>query len=275
MNQKKEKFLNKIFAFIGLLSLLVFAGYQILPSLLSQQTNSSNQNTNLLNQGIENLPAEQNINLETNQSIVNLSLGNTETTPTPQTTPTKALFDVPFTSQAPYAVWDALHNEACEEASLVMANAYLKNEKLDAATAEKQIQDMVAWQIKTWGEHKDLTLDEENQLAQATFGYQNFRVEKNIRVEDVRTELNNGHILILPMAGRLLGNPNFRNPGPIYHMLVVIGYDGNNFITNDPGTKNGRHYVYSADVLFNALHDWPGKDKDVTTGAKDMLVIEP
>lgn len=275
MNQKKEKFLNKFFAFIGLLSLLVFAGYQILPSLLSKSANINNQNTNLENQNTENLPIEQNVNLENNEPVINLSLGNTEVTPTPEVTPTKVLLDVPFTSQAPYAVWDDLHNEACEEASLVMANAYLKKEKLDAATAEEQIQEMVTWQIKNWGEHKDLTLTEANQLAQAMFGYQNFRVEKNIKVEDIKTELNNGHILILPMAGRLLGNPNFRNPGPIYHMLVVIGYDGNKFITNDPGTRKGEHYIYSADVLFNALHDWPGKDKDITTGAKNMLVVEP
>jgi len=272
MNQKKELILKKFFAFIGLLSLLVFAGYQILPSFLINQQTINNQEY----QSVANIPVEQNINLENTNQLINLPLVNLEKIPPiVETTPTKALFDVPFTSQAPYTVWDELHNEACEEASLVMANAYLKDKQLDPATAEKEIQDMVAWQIKNWGEHKDLTLAETNELAQAILGYKNFWVVKNIKVEDIRTELNNGHIIILPMAGRLLGNPYFKNPGPYYHMLVVIGYDGNNFITNDPGTKRGEHSVYSADVLFNALHDWPGEDQDITTGAKNMLVIAP
>ena len=37
--------------------------------------------------------------------------------------------EVPFTSQAPYAIWDELHNEACEEAALITVNHYLKGER--------------------------------------------------------------------------------------------------------------------------------------------------
>lgn len=264
MNQKKEIFLKKFFALVGLISLLVLAGYQILPSLLVSSPSSNNQEI------INNQPIE----IIDNQPI-NLPLEEKEEIPVIEPEPTKILLDVPFISQAPNGIWDELHNEACEEASLIMANAFLKKESLDAATAEQQIQEMVAWQIKNWGEHKDLTLEEENQLAQAMYGYQNFRVEKNIKAEDIKTEIKNGHIVILPMAGRLLKNPYFKNPGPYYHMLVVIGYDNDNFITNDPGTKRGKHYIYSAETLFNALHDWAGKDQDITTGGKNMLVIEP
>ena len=36
---------------------------------------------------------------------------------------------VPFTSQAPYAIWDPLHDDACEEASLIMLDAFYKNKK--------------------------------------------------------------------------------------------------------------------------------------------------
>ena len=44
--------------------------------------------------------------------------------------PAKILIDVPFTSQAPFGKWDAYHEEACEEASLVMIEYYLQNKKL-------------------------------------------------------------------------------------------------------------------------------------------------
>jgi hypothetical protein len=272
MNQKQEKLIRNFFVFVGLLSLLVFAGYQMLPSLLIKENNQNVENA----ENLENIPTQQ-IDLTNSGDIpiINLSLGNTEPTPEVTQQPTKALLNAPFTSQAPTGVWDELHNAACEEASLIMADAYLKGTKLDSATAEKQIQEMVDWQIKNFGSHHDLTLAETNQLAQAYFNDQNFWLEKNITVDAIKTALNNGHVVILPMAGRLLKNPYFRSPGPYYHMLLVIGYDGNKFITNDPGTKRGEHYVYSADVLFNALHDWPGEGNDIATGAKNMLVVEP
>src|SRR5688572_5442442 len=38
--------------------------------------------------------------------------------------PKTLLLKVPFTPQAPTANWDELHNEACEEASSLMAAAY-------------------------------------------------------------------------------------------------------------------------------------------------------
>ena len=44
------------------------------------------------------------------------------------TIPEKFLNPVAFTSQAPYAKWDELHDEACEEASMIIAHYYLKDE---------------------------------------------------------------------------------------------------------------------------------------------------
>ena len=72
--------------------------------------------------------------------------------------------------------------------------------------------------------------------------------------------------IIIPAAGRDLHNPFFSGAGPFYHMLVVIGYSDNGFITNDPGTKQGEQYWYSSDVLLNALHDWIGVKELIATG---------
>jgi hypothetical protein len=73
---------------------------------------------------------------------------------------------------------------------------------------------------------------------------------------------------------RLLGNPNFTSPGPLYHNLVLVGYDGDNIITNDPGTKRGEGYVYNINILYNAIHDFPGKPEDIESGKKAMIVLE-
>ena len=85
----------------------------------------------------------------------------------------------------------------------------------------------------------------------------------------------------MPSAGRELGNPNFKSPGPIYHNLVIRGYtkDGK-FITNDPGTRKGEQYIYDQDVVMAAIHDWvPKGDRtiaangDVATGQRVVLVV--
>jgi hypothetical protein len=74
------------------------------------------------------------------------------------------------------------------------------------------------------------------------------------------------------MAGRQLGNPNYKQPGPLYHMLVIKGYKKNgDFITNDSGTRKGADYIYQADVIMQAMHDWNGGK--VKTGKKVMLIV--
>src|SRR5687767_2969126 len=52
--------------------------------------------------------------------------GQASTTPAPSQPkiPGTLSLPVPFTPQAPTGNWDTIHNEACEEASAIMANAY-------------------------------------------------------------------------------------------------------------------------------------------------------
>jgi len=56
-------------------------------------------------------------------------------------------------------------------------------------------------------------------------------------------------------------------------MLLLKGYtsDGE-FITNDPGTRNGRNYVYKQAVLMAAIHDWNGGD--VMNGVPVVIVYK-
>lgn len=203
----------------------------------------------------ENILPEKNINSEKN-------------------IPDKVLIQVPFTTQAPFANWDALHEEACEEASLIMLKYYLDKKPLTPEIAENEIQRMVDFEIRNYGDYKDSTASEIVKLAEDFYKITKLKVIYDFPKEDLKKYLAQGKPVIVPAAGRLLGNPNFTAPGPLYHSLVLIGYNGNTIITNDPGTRNGQDYRYDIDVLYNAIHDFPGKPEDIIQGRKAMIVLE-
>ena len=78
-------------------------------------------------------------------------------------------------------------------------------------------------------------------------------------IEQIKLELNLGRPVIVPLEARLLKNPNYTPPGPVYQVIVIKGYTANGkFITNDPGTHLGADYLYSEDVIMSAIHDWDG-----------------
>lgn len=205
------------------------------------------------------IPAEENVLLEKN-------------------IPDKILISVPFTTQAPFAKWDEFHEEACEEASLVMLKYYLDKKSLTPEIAEEEIQKMIAFEIKSYGDYKDSDVSEIVKLFYDFYnppaGGEKLRIVYDFQKRDLKKYLADGAPIIVPAAGRLLGNPNFTAPGPLYHNLVLIGYDGNTIITNDPGTRKGRGYTYNIDVLYNAVHDFSGKPEDIEMGRKAMIVID-
>ena len=185
---------------------------------------------------------------------------------------------VPFTSQAPHANWDLPYKETCEEASLYMVHAYyegVKAGKIAADTADAEIKKIIEFEKEIFGYYEDTTAEQIGTLAEMMYGHEKIELIENPTIDQIKTYVAEGHPVIVPAAGRELGNPNFTAPGPIYHMLVIRGYtkDGK-FITNDPGTKNGEAYVYDFDTVMNAMHDWNG-GLEITEGKKVVLVIYP
>ena len=174
--------------------------------------------------------------------------------------PNSALLEVPFTSQAPFGVWDALHEDACEEASLIMVKYFQNGKKtITKDIADQEIKNMIAYENKN-GYGISITLKQLNDIAKNYYDMTTGRVEKNITVDDIKTELTAGHPVIVGAAGKVLPNPNFKNGGPNYHMLVIKGYDQNGSITNDPGTRLGEGFRYSFSDLMKSIHDWDPKN---------------
>jgi len=194
--------------------------------------------------------------------------------------------NVPFLSQAPFAEWDDLHNEACEEATLIMAKYWLEKKPLDKETGDKEILDSVAWQEQNWGGHYDLSVEDIKNLGINYFGLIKIYYTAIEGIDDIKRELSEGNLVIVPTAGRLLNNPYYKQPGPAYHALVLKGYQDDKIIANDPGTKRGENYIYDQNVLLNAICDWPlglgeghefdndKKASEVLKGRKVMIVIE-
>lgn len=185
---------------------------------------------------------------------------------------------VPFISQAPTAKWsNSIFQNACEEASLLMAFGWVRNEKTPAKDeAEQKIRKVSHAMKKKYGTYYDSSAYDTAQFAKEYFHHQNIQVLYDITSADIQDELIRGKLVIVPVNGITIKNPNFKQPGPLQHMLVIKGYDSNTkeFITNDPGTRKGKNYRYPEKRFMNAIRDYPtGKHKPILVKRKAMIVI--
>ncbi len=207
-----------------------------------------------------------------------------EPTPSPiATLPDRVDWDVPFSSQAPLGIWDAVHEETCEEAALLNVVWYFQGKKgikidsyqnhIPPQQAEDVLQDIITWEKEQFGYFEDTNAEQTAQIAKEKLGLKNVGLLTDFDTERLKKLVAAGNLLVVPTAGRLLNNPHFKSPGPPYHVVVIRGYDTNGFITNDPGTRFGEMYHYSYETLLNAIHDWNGSQSTITSGRKVVIVI--
>ncbi|GEM_PF-584240 len=183
-----------------------------------------------------------------------------------------------FISQAPTTKWgNPIFQNACEEASLLMAYQWYHEAKsYTKKQAEKKIITTARAMKKKYGSYYDSSAYDTAEFAKEYFKLKNIFVRFDIRAQDIINELEKGNLVIVPANGIKLKNPNFKQPGPLQHMLVVKGYDfdTHEFITNDPGTRRGENYRYGEKRLINAIRDYPtGEHKPITASRKAMIVV--
>lgn len=188
------------------------------------------------------------------------------------------ILDVPFTPQAPFAQWsDPIYQNACEEASLVMAIYWARNEPLTLEKAEEEIFALAQYEKENYGHFHDTSAIDTLDIFKAFYNYQEADLFYDINIEDIKRELAKGNLVIVPINGQKLNNPYYIPPGPLEHMLVIRGYDDilQEFIVNDPGTRQGEAYRYSYQVIEKALRDYPsGYHELITETQKVMIVIK-
>jgi len=187
-------------------------------------------------------------------------------TKTASSTPKIIMLDVPFVSQAPLKEWsNPRFQDACEEASVYMAIKWVKGEKINGDNnslrrARNEILSLSQYQTAKYGNFHDTSAaDTAERLIKGYYKHKRFTVKTDVTLDDIIDALKNNQAVILPTNGRLLKNPYFSGLGPINHMIVVKGYDPNKnvFIVNDPGTKKGENFKYSAEILNKSISDYP------------------
>lgn len=187
--------------------------------------------------------------------------------------PSKIALDVPFASQAPLGNWDMPYQEACEEASMILVSRFLNGQDITPVEMDREILAMVDWQTKA-NMPADINVAGMVRTAEEYLGLSSWAFYgQDVTIESIERQLAKGNPVILPLAGRDIGNPYFSGEGPWYHVLVVTGYDSKYFITNDVGTKRGEGYKYRKEVLFDAIHDWTGVKENIRQGRKAMVVV--
>jgi hypothetical protein len=196
-----------------------------------------------------------------------------------QTLPKSILQTVPFFSQAPFGEWDdPMFQNACEEASIIMAMHWVKKTSVTKEQAKQEIIALTDFEYRTYGEAIDRAAKDAIKMFKDYYNYENVSLRSGIGAADIKAEILKGNLVIVPLNGRILKNPYYTAPGPEHHMLVVIGYDGktDEFITNDVGTRHGEKYRYASSRLEAALIDYPtGDDLPAPPGKTVMIVVMP
>ena len=189
----------------------------------------------------------------------------------PELLPSKMNLDVPFTSQAPEKNWDQPWQDACEEAAVLMLDAYYKGYGLSPLFSKDEILKMVDWQDERgWG--YSIEAEKVLKLTDWYMSSKQIRIVEDPSVEEIKEFVASGNPVLILAYGKDLPNTHFSGDGPEYHALIIRGYDEDEFITNDPGTQFGENFKYKYETLMNAIHDW--NDSNVREGKKVVLVIE-
>lgn len=183
----------------------------------------------------------------------------------------KLELSVPYASQAPYGEWKEPWDEACEETSAVMIDAYYKNvERLETEGVKKTVQNMIDWEKSQQLPTEDTNAEQTVQLINSTTDFE-AEIKTNPTVEEIKEELTSNRPVIA-----LINMYEFyqeASQGDSYHVLVITGYDDKKgvFIVNDPA-RSKKEYRY--DILLKALHDFNPESKEAD-GPPTILFTKP
>ncbi|MBI2042393.1 MAG: C39 family peptidase [Candidatus Nealsonbacteria bacterium] len=187
----------------------------------------------------------------------------------PFTLPETVDLNVPFIAQAPGGDWSYPFAYTCEEAAILMARYFFEGEDfVDVPKTKIELLGLVNFEDKNYGFHEDTSAEQTARLIRDYYGYE-ARAVYDISLDDIKKELALGRPVIIPAAGRLLQNPNFKPPGPVYHIILLKGYNGDGFLSHDPGTANGANVLYSYEIIENAIHDLA--EGDIMEGRRAMV----
>lgn len=169
---------------------------------------------------------------------------------------------VPFTSEIPNGTWTKPWNNACEEASIIMAEGYYYGYTglIPKTTAMKNMAPLFKIEDKIFGSNAD---SDAARTAKLINNYTDFSatIVDDPTLDDIKNELIAGRPVISFHYAKDLKNKNhrWRVGGSYYHVMVIVGYDDDTqeFIFNDSGdVQTGNKYRYTYGAVMASLHDF-------------------
>ncbi|MDP2090752.1 MAG: C39 family peptidase [Candidatus Gracilibacteria bacterium] len=199
--------------------------------------------------------------------------------------------NVKFIAQAPLQTKENwfINYESCEEAALLMSHFTINDMYYDKNVANEEINKLNYYQEFVLGTERnkihnpqskqlyirDITIQEIHTLAKLYYGYtdENSHILNNPSIETIKHLVSNDYILIVPSYTKTLANPNFNLLTNSYHVINIIGYDENNFVTHDPGTSKGESYLYPFQNVLTGIKE-NGNDVLILEGNKNKGRID-
>lgn len=191
--------------------------------------------------------------------------------------PNKHLINTIFVPQSPEKNWDQPWQDACEEAALLTVHYYYQQSSPEIQVIKGDIQKMIDFENQQSFKY-DMNLQEMELVSQKYLGYST-KIIDNPTTDDIKKYIAKDIPVIIPASGKILyrENKHFKQEGPYYHNLTILGYDDNQkkFIVHDVGTQFGAYYKYSYSLLLESIHDFPASrnKKDINTGDKKVLIL--
>src|SRR3989339_1030311 len=182
------------------------------------------------------------------------------------------LIQATFVPQAPEKNWDQPWQDACEEAALLTLDFYHRQATPSAQHQKEAILAMVEFETRQGWTH-DVNLEQMAQIGREYLGLKP-EIYSNPSIEQIKSLVANDIPIIVPANGKVLfrENRHFKNGGPWYHNLVILGFDDRSgkFIVHDVGTQFGAYFEYSYQLLFQSIHDFPvsGRKEDIAQGPR-------
>lgn len=169
--------------------------------------------------------------------------------------------NVPYISEVPDGKWVGSWKNACEEASIAMADRYYVGAKAPTVAWQKNYMNkLFVIERKLWKSDANTDAAMTTRLINENSSFSAYVKEKPT-IEDIKNELAAGRPVIAPVDGFKLANKNipFLAAGSGYHMFVIIGYDDDKrvFIVHDNGDlKEGVGILYSYERVMETLRDY-------------------
>lgn len=179
----------------------------------------------------------------------------------------RKVLKIDFSAQAPLGFWDSVHEEACEETDILMADYFFRKAKFSPEEFGKKLIALILKNDLELKQREDISVAEIVMLADSFNRDLKAESKKIFSLSDIKKEIDRGLPVIVPVDAKKLANPHY-GPAIDYHTVLVVGYSDKEIIVHDSGTKFGKNYRYPNDKFWQAI-------SDLHTGGKNIVIFRP